>query len=103
MYLIQKRGKNKKAFPEYFTDSSSGHVNWVRNLDLNKIKNNALRELEEEFGIPPREVQNVQFYEINTESDEIAYIFIGVVDYNVPINPDPEELDVKFSRFYNKH
>jgi nicotinamide-nucleotide adenylyltransferase len=103
LYLVQKRGKTKKALPEYFTDSSSGHVNWVRNLDLNKIKNNALRELEEEFGIPPREVQKVQFYDINTEGDEIAYIFIGIVDYNVPLNPDPKELDVKFSRFYNKN
>jgi len=103
LYLVQKRGKAKKALPEYFTDSSSGHVNWVINLDLNKIKNNALRELEEEFGIPPKEVQKVQFYEINTEDDEIAYIFIGIVDYNIPLNPDPEELDVKFSRFYNKN
>ena len=102
LYLDQKRGKTKKVLPEYFTDSSSGHVNWVRNLDLNKIKNNALRELEEEFGIPPREVHKVQFYEINTEGDEIAYIFFGIVDYNVPLNPDPKELDVKFSKFYNK-
>ena len=97
LYLVQKRGKSKKELPEYFTDSSSGHVNWVRNLDLNKIKNNALRELEEEFGIPPREVHKVQFYEINTEGDEIAYIFFGIVDYNVPLNPDPKELDVEFS------
>ncbi len=102
LYLVQKRGKSKKTFPQYFTDSSSGHVNWARNLDLNKIKNNALRELEEEFGIPSRKVKKVQFYDINTEGDEIAYIFIGTVDYNVPLNPDQRELDIKFSRFYNK-
>lgn len=102
LYLVQKRGKNKKTFPEYFTDSSSGHVNWARNLNLNKIKNNALRELEEEFGIPRREVQKVRFYDINTEGDEVAYIYIGFVDYNVPLNPDPKELDTKFSGFYNR-
>ncbi|MFX1387047.1 MAG: nicotinamide-nucleotide adenylyltransferase [Promethearchaeota archaeon] len=102
LYLVQKRGKSKKTFPEYFTDSSSGHVNWAKELNLNKIKNNALRELEEEFGIPPKEVQKVLFYDINTEGDEIAYIFVGVVDYNVPLKPDSEELDLKFSRFYNK-
>ncbi len=102
LYLVQKRGKNKKAFPGYFTDSSSGHVNWARILDLNKIKKNALRELEEEFGIPPREVQKVLFYDLNTEGDEIAYIFLGIVDYNVPLNPDQKELDIRFSRFYNK-
>ncbi len=101
-YLVQKRGKNKKAFPDYFTDSSSGHINWAINLDLNKIKKNALRELEEEFGIPPREVQKVIFYDLNTESDEIAYIFLGIVDWNVPLRPDQNELDVRFSRFYTK-
>ncbi len=101
-YLVQKRGKNKKAFPDYFTDSSSGHINWAINLDLIKIKKNALRELEEEFGIPPREVQKVIFYDLNTESDEIAYIFLGIVDWNVPLRPDQNELDVRFSRFYTK-
>ncbi len=101
-YLVQKRGKNKRAFPNYFTDSSSGHINWVINLDLNKIKKNALRELEEEFGIPPREVQKVIFYDLNTESDEIAYIFLGIVDWNVTLRPDQNELDVRFSRFYTK-
>ncbi|MFX1429246.1 MAG: nicotinamide-nucleotide adenylyltransferase [Promethearchaeota archaeon] len=102
LYLVQKRGKSKKTFPGYFTDSSSGHVNWEKYLDLNKIKNNALRELEEEFGIPPREVKKVQLYDLNSEGDEIAYIFLGFVKYDVPLNPDEEELDFKFSRFYNK-
>lgn len=102
LYLVQKRGKSKKTFPGYFTDSSSGHVNWEKYLDLNKIKNNALRELEEEFGIPPREVKKVQLYDLNSEGDEIAYIFLGFVKYDVTLNPDEEELDFKFSRFYNK-
>jgi len=103
LYLVQKRGKTKKSFPEYFTDSSSGHVNWVRNLDLNKIKKDALRELEEEFGILPNAVQKILFHDINTEGLEIAYIFFGIVDHNIPLNPDPKELDVKFSRFYDKN
>jgi len=102
LYLVQKRGKSKKDFPEYFTDSSSGHVNWSKNLDLDKIKKNALRELEEEFGIPPKDVQKVRIYDINTEDNEIAYIFLGLVDNNIRLKPDPKELDVKFSKFYNK-
>jgi nicotinamide-nucleotide adenylyltransferase len=102
VYLVQKRGKNKKSFPEYYTDSSSGHVTWTKNLNLNIIKKNALRELEEEFGIPPKAVQNMLFYEINTERDEIAYIFFGFVDYNIPLTPNPNELDTKASKFYNK-
>ncbi|MFW9969668.1 MAG: nicotinamide-nucleotide adenylyltransferase [Candidatus Odinarchaeota archaeon] len=101
-YLVQKRGKNKNAFPGYFTDSSSGHVNWEQNLDLNIIKKNALRELEEEFGISPKEVKNVHFYDLNSEGDEIAYIFLGFVDYNVSFNPNEDELDIRFSRFYSK-
>lgn len=102
LYLIQKRAISKKTFPEYFTDSSSGHVIWERNLDLNKIKKNAIRELKEEFGIPPEAIQKVLFYDINTDGDEIAYVFLGIVDRNVPLNPNPKELDVKFSKFYNK-
>ena len=101
-YLIQKRGKTKKIFPEYFTDSASGHVIWIKNLTLNKIKKNAIRELEEEFGIPPKDIQKVLFYDINTEGNEIAYIFFGIIDFNVPLKPNPEELDVDSSKFYNR-
>jgi len=102
LYLVQKRGKTKKEFPEYFTDSSSGHIIWTKNLDLNKIKQNAIRELEEEFGIPPKYIQKVLFYDINTEGKEIVYIFFGTVDFNVLLKPNPEELDVKSSKFYNR-
>ncbi|MFX1567931.1 MAG: nicotinamide-nucleotide adenylyltransferase [Promethearchaeota archaeon] len=102
LYLVQKRSKTKKTFPEYYTDSSSGHVIWEKNLDLNKIKNNALRELEEEFGITPKMVKKTLFHEINVEGDEIAYIFFGIVDHDVPIKPNSKELDVYSSKFYNK-
>ena len=105
-YLVQKRSKNKSSYPNYFTDSSSGHVLWTRNLDLAKIKKDALRELEEEFGIPPKAIQKVKFYELNHEEDkktkEIAYVFFGLVDYRIPLKPDPKELDIEQSRFYNK-
>ncbi|MFX0037532.1 MAG: nicotinamide-nucleotide adenylyltransferase [Candidatus Hermodarchaeota archaeon] len=103
LYLVQKRGKNKKDFPYYFTDSSSGHINWTKNFDLNTIKQNAIRELEEEFGIPPKAIQKILFYDINTEGKEVAYIFFGIVDYNISLTPNPDELDVDNSRFYNKN
>ncbi|MCK4381154.1 MAG: nicotinamide-nucleotide adenylyltransferase [Candidatus Lokiarchaeota archaeon] len=102
LYLVQKRGNTKNTFPEFFTDSSSGHVIWKKNLDLNKIKQNAIRELEEEFGIPPKYIQKVLFYDINTEGNEIAYIFFGIVNYNIPLKPNPEELDIKSSKFYSR-
>ncbi|MFX1500777.1 MAG: nicotinamide-nucleotide adenylyltransferase [Promethearchaeota archaeon] len=101
-YLVQKRGKNKMEFPGYYTDSSSGHVIWENNLNLNKIKQNAIRELEEEFGIPPKAIQKTKFHDISDEGDEIAYIFFGIVDKNIPLKPNPEELDVNSSRFYSK-
>ncbi|MFX1297763.1 MAG: NUDIX domain-containing protein, partial [Promethearchaeota archaeon] len=102
LYLVQKRGKSKKEFPEFYTDSSSGHIIWTENLDLNKIKQNAIRELEEEFGIPPKNIQNMLFYDINTEGKEVAYIFFGIVDSNVKLKPNPKELDVKSSKFYTR-
>jgi len=103
LYLVQKRGKNKKDFPHYFTDSSSGHINWTKNLDLKTIKQNAIRELEEEFGIPPKAIQKMLFYDIKTEGQEVAYIFFGIVNHNISLAPNPDELDVNYSRFYDKN
>jgi len=105
-YLVQKRGKSKSEYPEYFTDSSSGHVIWKRNLDLKKIQKDALRELEEEFGIPSRDLHKTKFYELKDEKDdkerEFSYVFFGLVDYNIILKPDLNELDIKESRFYDK-
>ena len=106
-YLVQKRNSKKSSYPDYFTDSSSGHVQWADNLNLSKIKKDALRELEEEFGIPPKAIQKIKFYELIDEKDnktkEIAYVFFGLVEYGISLNPDPDELDPKYSRFYNKN
>ncbi|TFG00174.1 MAG: hypothetical protein EU540_05640, partial [Promethearchaeota archaeon] len=35
LYLVQKRGKSKRGYPEYFTDSASGHVEYKDKLTLN--------------------------------------------------------------------
>lgn len=105
-YLVQKRALQKESYPGYFTDSSSGHVIWKRNIDLPQIKKSALRELEEEFGIPPKTVHKIRFYEISDEEDnktrEVAYIFFGLVDFGITLKPNPEELDIEESKFYNK-
>ncbi|MHA2280612.1 MAG: nicotinamide-nucleotide adenylyltransferase [Promethearchaeota archaeon] len=105
-YLVQKRGKKKSLYPEYFTDSSSGHVIWKRNLDLEKIKKDAMRELEEEFGIPSSALLKIKFYELRDEKDskerEISYVFFGLVNYNITLKPNPDELEIKGSRFYEK-
>lgn len=105
-YLVQKRALQKESYPGYFTDSSSGHVIWKRNIDLPQIKKSALRELEEEFGIPPKSVHKIRFYEISDEEDnktrEVAYIFFGLVDFGINLKPNPEELDIEESKFYNK-
>jgi len=105
-YLVQKRSNNKTEYPEYFTDSSSGHVIWKKNLDLKKIQKDAMRELEEEFGIPSRALNKIKFYELRDEIDdkerEISYVFFGIVDYNIALRPNPNELDIKRSRFYER-
>jgi len=106
VYLVQKRGKNKKSYPGYFTDSASGHIIYRPNLEFNDIKENAIRELEEEFGIPRNSINKIIFHDLNTEQDnytkEIAYIFFGLVDYSVKLKPNFEELEIKESRFYSK-
>ena len=89
VYLVQKRGKNKKSYPEFYTDSASGHVIYRPNLEFNDIKENAIRELEEEFGIPRNRINKINFHDLNTEQDnftkEIAYIIFGLVDYSVKL------------------
>jgi nicotinamide-nucleotide adenylyltransferase len=105
-YLIQKRGKYKREYPEYFTDSSSGHIIWKKNLDLKKIERDALRELDEEFGISSRDLKKTQFYELSDERDdkerEISYVFFGLVEYDLTLKPNPAELDITGSRFYTR-
>jgi len=106
LYLVQKRGKNKNFFPEYFTDSASGHVVYKRNLTLRDIEKEAKRELEEEFGIPQIAIDKLIFYDLNTEenknSTEIAYVFLVLVKNSVQLKPNPNELQISESRFYTQ-
>ena len=106
LYLVQKRSKHKESFPDYYTDSASGHVLYKKNLKLRDIEGEAKRELEEEFGIPAKSIEKLLFYDLISEEDkkstEIAYVFLGLVKYNVNLNPNPNELETKESRFYDK-
>ncbi|MFX0075362.1 MAG: nicotinamide-nucleotide adenylyltransferase [Candidatus Hermodarchaeota archaeon] len=106
LYLVQKRSKSKEVFPNYFTDSASGHVLYKRNLRLGDIKNNVKRELEEEFGINPKFIEKIIFFDLITEkerkSTEIDYVFLGLIKHNVDIYPNPAELESNESRFYTK-
>ena len=106
LFLVQKRGKNKKSYPEYFTDSASGHILYKKDLNLVNIRNEAFRELEEEFGINLKDILKLNFYDLKVENDkfstEIAYIFIGVVKYNIDLKPNPKELEINDSKFYTR-
>ncbi|MBD3256253.1 MAG: nicotinamide-nucleotide adenylyltransferase [Candidatus Lokiarchaeota archaeon] len=105
-YLIQKRSEERKSFPGFYTDSASGHVVFEKGLEFDDIKRNALRELEEEFGISPNKAEKVKFYRLEKEKDnltkEIAYIFLVLLENDLKLNPDPEEVEVSKSKFYRK-
>lgn len=106
LYLVQKRGAKKKSFPNYFTDSASGHVIYKKGLNLKDIKQDAKRELNEEFGISPESIKVLHFYDLKAEENkkttEVAYTFLGLVNHKVVLEPNPDELDLKESRFYTK-
>jgi nicotinamide-nucleotide adenylyltransferase len=106
LFLVQKRSQSKETFPGYYTDSASGHVKYRPNLSLKDIKYDALRELEEEFGINPKNVKSIRLYSLSPEKNkkitEIAYIFLGTVDSNIKLSPNEEELDSAKSRFYTE-
>ena len=105
-YLVQKRGKMKQSFPEYYTDSASGHVLYKKNLNLYDIQEEAKRELVEEFGILPKHLEKLIFYDLISEENkgttEIAYVFLGLVNQDAELKPNPNELEVRGSRFYTK-
>jgi len=106
LYLVQKRGAKKESFPNYFTDSASGHVIYKEDLNIRDIKEDAKRELKEEFGISPDSIKDLHFYDLKAEENkrttEIAYTFLGLVNHNVILDPNPDELDPNDSRFYTK-
>lgn len=106
LFLVQKRSDNKRSYPNYFTDSASGHVLYREKLSFKDIKEDALRELEEEMGILEKDVKKLNFERIEREKDqftgEIAYIFFGLVDSDVKLEPDAEEVDVGASKFYTE-
>lgn len=106
LYLVQKRSKKKDTFPEYYTDSASGHVLYKKDLKLRDIEKEAKRELEEEFGILPKSIEKLVFYDLitegETESTEVSYVFLGLVSHSINLNPNPDELETKESRFYDK-
>ncbi len=105
-YLVQKRSKAKKTYPDYYTDSASGHVIYKKNLNLPDIQEEAKRELAEEFGISPKRLKKLKFYDLISEEDkgttEIAYVFLGLINHDVELKPNPDELAVGDSRFYTK-
>jgi nicotinamide-nucleotide adenylyltransferase len=105
-FLVQKRSIQKKAFPGYYTDSASGHVLYRKDISLKTIQEDALRELEEEFGIIRKSVKNVRFYDLQVEKsegiNEISYIFIGQIDHNITLHPDPSEAEPESSHLYSK-
>jgi nicotinamide-nucleotide adenylyltransferase len=75
-------------------------------MKLRDIQDESKRELEEEFGIPPKAIEKLVFYDLIVEeekkSTEIAYVFLGLVKYGVNLNPNPIELEPNESRFYSK-
>ena len=105
-YLLQKRNKTRKSFPNHFTDSASGHVLFKEDLNLQDIKTNAIREAEEELGISKKNFEHTKFQRIEKEEDnftgEIAYIFFCLVNPSTQLNPDPKEVDPDATKFYSK-
>ena len=74
LFLVQKRGKDRKSHPNYFTDSASGHVLYKKNMDLNDIKKDAIRELNEEFGILQKDINTFNYIELKVlENTERLY------------------------------
>lgn len=85
--LLQKRSASKDRFPEFWTVSASGHVNYGQSY-----AEAAARELEEELGLslvlkPEQKV-------FLPEESEFAWVYTTKLTDDQPINFDPTEISV---------
>ncbi len=96
-YLLQKRGPHRTSYPNMFTDSASGHVDFREHFQFECIAQDAKRELQEEMGILPLVLAfwETEFREVE---QELEYCFFAVVDGKP--TPDAEEVDIAESKFY---
>lgn len=83
--LLQKRSASKDRFPEFWTVSASGHVNYGQSYD-----EAAARELEEELGLSLVLKPEQKIFE--PEESEFSWIYSAELADNQPINFDPTEI-----------
>jgi isopentenyl-diphosphate Delta-isomerase len=88
--LLQKRSANKDTFPEFWTLSSSGHVNYGQSYD-----EAAARELEEELGLLLDLTAQKKIY--LPEEREFCWIYKAFLPDDRLINFDQTEIsEVQF-------
>jgi nicotinamide-nucleotide adenylyltransferase len=91
-FLVQHRAQTKHMYPNYFTDSASGHVMARKGMTLDTIKDEMSRELEEEMGvkIAPSSLRLWTFFQ-DPSVNEIKFLFIGITREET-LNIDPGEV-----------
>ncbi|MBD3188142.1 nicotinamide-nucleotide adenylyltransferase [Candidatus Bathyarchaeota archaeon] len=92
--LIQQRSSSKAWYPGYFTDSASGHVRARDNLSLQGVKEDAVRELDEEMGLElqPRDLRLLNFF-FDPTFNEIKFIFLAKANSKEPLSLHPTEVN----------
>ncbi len=98
-YLLQKRGPHRSSYPNMFTDSASGHVDYREHFQFEHIVQDAKRELQEEMGVTPL-VFTFWETEFREAEQELEYCFFSIVNDNPA--PDVEEVDIGESKFYTE-
>jgi nicotinamide-nucleotide adenylyltransferase len=79
-FLVQRRSMSRPSYPGFFTDSASGYVHADPDLDLEAIKAEMCRELEEEMGVVTS-TADLRFWTIyySAKTNEIKFVFTGTV------------------------
>ncbi|MHA1684363.1 MAG: adenylyltransferase/cytidyltransferase family protein [Promethearchaeota archaeon] len=90
-FLVQKRSRHKSWYPNFYTDSASGHIMYQAGLTLETIKAEALRELEEEMGLrlSPVDAKLLTLF-FDPEFNEIKLIFVAMTGKTDLIIDDDE-------------
>ncbi len=98
-YLLQKRGPRRSSYPNMFTDSASGHVDFREHFQFEHIVEDAKRELKEEMGVT---ALAVAFWDkkFREAEQELEYWFFAII--NEDPRPDNVEVDLAESKLYSE-
>jgi nicotinamide-nucleotide adenylyltransferase len=96
--LVQKRSRNRKAHANLYTDSASGHIQYLKGMNYHLIEQEAWRELKEEMGaeVIYGRLLDFNLEEFRSGGCELAYNFLALIKEQYIFDPIETEKESGF-------